>query len=710
MTTSDSASSRNVASRQKKRKPANRRALSCYLCRKHKLKCDRQIPCHSCIRYQREDQCRENPAPSASARITSRQSPSIIAPGCLPAPPKPGGDSLLEILKFPMKYTVNALVECCQSNSRLDPAYTTLFLHSRFTLPILLPQSMPMGSVLGDSKVTSSSLIPRHIDSKLFWRVQLASLLPPRKLCDRLVSYYVENIDLIYHAIHIPSFQHQYNALWTLNTAEIDLIWLALLLTVISISALMAPKEYVETLGIANSAGHDWAHVWHQASRQALHTGEFELKPTLTQLQVFLCTQIYWLETKNHEILNSALGQAVRNAQAIGLDKNQPGKDRLDTELRRRVWWELVINDTYQAMCLGRPPLIHPSSSEVPKPVHCNDVDVSETTITPHPMEEITDMSASIAQIEVYIVFRRLFEDNGAYNSSYEFVRSIDRQIQDVVSRFPWYFQINNQINLRHVSSMNTIFWQHNSLHIGICLQRIRLNRPFLHARIGESWLVCAKAAQDIFVPYRRMRETHFTGFLGSPRFTSLEYDVYTAAVAVAAFLLVERSLPGLSSKSMVQDIQMVISDLEQVDLRPMLADGVKVLRKMLDLFEKQDHSPDSQARISLVKEIASVFGGEEVAKKYLKQSHNDPLDSTKATTANAASTRTFQSHSGLESGFGAGILSSSEHSSPAMGNSFMTFNDSASIDFEVALEMLSFDQWLDYPMPDGTYAPVDHW
>lgn len=42
-----------------------------------------------------------------------------------------------------------------------------------------------------------------------------------------------------------------------------------------------------------------------------------------------------------------ALGQAVRNAQAIGLDKNRPGKDRLDTELRRRAWWDLIIEDWY---------------------------------------------------------------------------------------------------------------------------------------------------------------------------------------------------------------------------------------------------------------------------------------------------------------------------------------------------------------------------
>lgn len=356
-------------------------------------------------------------------------------------------------------------------------------------------------------------------------------------------------------------------------------------------------------------------------------------------------------------------------------------------------------------MCLGRPPLIHPSSSEVPKPVHCNDIDVTETEITPRPIEEVTDMSASIAHIEVYIVFRRIFEDNGAYTSSYEYVRSIDRQIQDVVSRFPWYFQTNNELNVRNVSSMNVITCQHNLLHIGICLQRIRLNRPFLHARIGESWLVCGKAAQDIFVPYRRMRETNVVGLLRSQWFTSLEYQIYTAAVAVAAFLLVERSLPGLSSQSMIQDIQMVILDLEQVDLRPTLADGVKVLRKMLDLFE-QDQDRDSQARASLVKEIASVFGGEELAKKYLKRSDDGMFGSVKAT-------RTPQPYTTKEPDLAHTNPAASpitEHSSIEADDFFMPANDSTSIDFEVALDMLNFDQWLDYPIPNDTDAPLGQW
>ncbi|OBU01479.1 hypothetical protein VE01_00380 [Pseudogymnoascus verrucosus] len=39
------------------------RALSCLPCREHKLKCDRQVPCKSCVRSNRVDHCRKHPAP-----------------------------------------------------------------------------------------------------------------------------------------------------------------------------------------------------------------------------------------------------------------------------------------------------------------------------------------------------------------------------------------------------------------------------------------------------------------------------------------------------------------------------------------------------------------------------------------------------------------------------------------------------------------------
>src|ERR1700753_2460016 len=54
-----------IPQRQRKR-----RQLSCLPCRLHKLKCDRRVPCETCVRYIRTKQCNQHPAPEARIRAT----------------------------------------------------------------------------------------------------------------------------------------------------------------------------------------------------------------------------------------------------------------------------------------------------------------------------------------------------------------------------------------------------------------------------------------------------------------------------------------------------------------------------------------------------------------------------------------------------------------------------------------------------------------
>ena len=49
--------------RPRRRGGSKRQPLSCLPCRRHKLRCDRHLPCGTCVRYCREIECRLNPAP-----------------------------------------------------------------------------------------------------------------------------------------------------------------------------------------------------------------------------------------------------------------------------------------------------------------------------------------------------------------------------------------------------------------------------------------------------------------------------------------------------------------------------------------------------------------------------------------------------------------------------------------------------------------------
>lgn len=138
-----------------------------------------------------------------------------------------------------------------------------------------------------------------------FWKNQLMTVLPLRPQCDLLVTYYMNHMDWVYHAIHIPAFYEAYNRFWDTDLKDVSLIWLSLLLTILSCGVLYVPLCEAAAVGFDQNSVRDLAHVWHSASRQALHAGGFEGKPCLIQLQTFIVTQLYWLATRNVETLNS---------------------------------------------------------------------------------------------------------------------------------------------------------------------------------------------------------------------------------------------------------------------------------------------------------------------------------------------------------------------------------------------------------------------
>lgn len=293
-----------------------RQALSCLPCRQHKLKCDRRVPCQTCCRYGREDKCGQLPAlhsdshsPLARRRIAA-QTPDA------PRPCDNGSQTHLQTAKSNIpgviKYPSRANQTTDADNEFLDSGHVISLnraptkqkeCQSGLTVS-LLPQ---IGSITSSSREISGTCF--HPDS--YWRVQLLSALPTRNQCGMLVSYFLENINWVHHAIHVPSFRREYGQLWDTDTDFVDLSWLSLLFIVISESALFISSDVAQAIGLSPMNVRNLSHIWYTSSRQALHASGFESKPQLVHLQTFLVSQIYWLATKNVETMNSCVSHSA---------------------------------------------------------------------------------------------------------------------------------------------------------------------------------------------------------------------------------------------------------------------------------------------------------------------------------------------------------------------------------------------------------------
>lgn len=329
MSTPPSTPGNGTAAVPKSRKPPKRQPLSCLPCRQHKLRCDRRIPCGTCSRYRREDVCRLHPAPlkgRSRQQIPNTSEADSLNPTELDGRSRPGPavtstfrpSDDAEASGATNQATAQLvghvhMESAAQAMTSSLAAQISGISHAQDYSPvklsdptILFPQILPL------LQLPSATLDPLTLlsttdrtNQRLHWKRLLVKLLPTRTQSDILFSYFVEHINWIFQTVHIPSFRKEYARLWDGRVEDVDLIWLSLLFTIISLSALYIPINAVEFVGLQGDTVRQLAHLWHHASLQALQAGNYEARPSLTQLQTFSVTQLYWYATNNIEILNS---------------------------------------------------------------------------------------------------------------------------------------------------------------------------------------------------------------------------------------------------------------------------------------------------------------------------------------------------------------------------------------------------------------------
>ena len=287
----------------------------------------------------------------------------------------------------------------------------------------------------------------------------------------------------------------------------------------------------------------------------------------------------------------------------------------------------MLILSSFQSCCLERPSVIQVHNSKVPLPANCNDEDLTETSIKARPLDEPTELSYNILRAKLMAVLQKLYVDNCSRLTSYSFVQSIDAEMMELVDSFPWYFRITRDEEgiPALATGINDLSWQQHTLHCCICVQRIRMYRPFLHPPVGTARRICTESAEDVLSVYSLLRDSCSEQLGRSPRFIIQSYQIYSAAVALAAFLLVERTFPSLRIR---KDVEMVIADLAtQENAEAVAVDGRRLLQKMLDMYDRHDQFNLRESE-RIVPAIATVFGGEHTTRNYLRHDFGYVLNS----------------------------------------------------------------------------------
>ena len=144
---------------------------------------------------------------------------------------------------------------------------------------------------------------------------------------------------------------------------------------------------------------------------QALARAEFLTTQELLVLQAFTLFLICARRHYDTRFVWTITGLVVRIAQSMGVhrDGKQFGLTPYETELRRRVWWQIIVLDNRASEDQGTDPTITEEMFDTRMPLNINDDDINpDTKETPEERLGCTEMTFDLIRYEISVCARRL--------------------------------------------------------------------------------------------------------------------------------------------------------------------------------------------------------------------------------------------------------------------------------------------------------------
>ncbi|KAG8528367.1 uncharacterized protein KY384_007285 [Bacidia gigantensis] len=227
-----------------------------------------------------------------------------------------------------------------------------------------------------------------------------AATHPPAEIVQRLWQVYVENVDPLTKVVHVPSLQRAIEKAIT-DVHRIPKGFEALMFAIYSMAILsLTDTECKETLG-DNRATLLPQYV--AATKTALSRARFMSSTSVVVLQALMLHILSIRDDYEPRAVWSLTGAAIRIAEGMGMrhDGTLLGLSPFETEIYRRIWWQLKMHDFKASELAGQAKFrdFEIDASTPKKPANVNDSDLypSMTHAAPE-SEQLTDM--------IWITFR----------------------------------------------------------------------------------------------------------------------------------------------------------------------------------------------------------------------------------------------------------------------------------------------------------------
>ncbi|KAL2291225.1 hypothetical protein FJTKL_13861 [Diaporthe vaccinii] len=456
---------------------------SCRSCALRKIKCDKAVPCSTCIRRGEADICIRE---------------TVIVRGRVTKAKDPGGQQ-------------PSYGELAEENARLRAALgggPGAVAQTRDAPP---PPGRRAQPVFEEYNEYERLLLGSFGSPKPTPSMNLESIILPSRACSHgLVAYDKEWNSWVHYAVEYPEFEQQHDQFMDHlqaggSLADMDPFWLAIYFSVITASLLTMDNDEIEALGLPSADYHFLQRNWYDAALYFLRRGDFLRNLRLETVQAAAILGISFFNFGDHDLNTTIQACAMSIARTIGLDRGDPVDGTrlagMSKEARRRLWWTLVICEWLPGP--HPPSVITEMDFDVPLPA----VEASGSVIGPgglemHPVQYHIFMARTST---VYNRFRMGLR--GSQVPLDEAVRRADEELAEIINTLPQHLSPEGT-DRDHESELEALYpwirWQRVDVTLVLLCHRLRINRVLQsewqadYSQYGWARSICLRAAKDL--------------------------------------------------------------------------------------------------------------------------------------------------------------------------------------------------------------------
>ncbi|KAH7368685.1 hypothetical protein B0T11DRAFT_277483 [Plectosphaerella cucumerina] len=458
---------------------------SCLQCSARKVKCDKAVPCATCIRRGNAEACvRETVV--VRGEVTrwdeTRSSPS------------PSTQELQdEVVR--LRGELDALTRthgASNTSSRQSP----LAWRSRKQL-----LSDPLEEVLLQSIASSTAVSKPRIHG---WS---DIILPNSRISDELIAFDEVWNSWVHFALLYPVFRQECRNfsrdVQDISKIEtVDPFWLSVYFSVLCASLLMMDDAQAEkllrseniTLGVT-----DLCRTWYDAAVFCLHKAEFMRVPHICTLQTVAILGMCFNIFGDADLGSHLRKTAIRIGRRLGMDTGHSERARpLSTEAQHRVWWTLLIVEWLTIPY--EPSEVTEQDFAVPLPCP---IDSAERPSL-HKVDPAHYHAFMARTARVYHRFcRSVIYDSGPLEES---VRAADDELAQIIETLPDHLQPDLSCSQMQEGECEEpwVTWQRFDVTLVLLHHRMAINRTLRHLWIkspiqyGWARVVSIRSATDI--------------------------------------------------------------------------------------------------------------------------------------------------------------------------------------------------------------------